>query len=101
MKEFILLLEQLGIQLLETAEPEIIAEEKKVALEFLNERLAYRQEKLKELKVIQHMATVGHGLIKVDVEIGFDDACIVALTAAISIIENHTTEEAATPPATN
>jgi hypothetical protein len=95
MKELILLLEKLGIQLLETAEPELIADAKAEALIFCKQRLAFRTEQLKELKVVQHMATFGHGLLKDDAQIVFVEGCIACLNAAIALIESHTTEQPA------
>lgn len=90
MKELIALLEKLGIALVEEAAPELIADAKAEGLVFLNQRLSFRTEQLKELKVVQHMATFGHGLLKDDAQIVFVEACIACLKAAITLIENHT-----------
>lgn len=91
MQELIDLLEKLGIQLLEDASNGAIDAAKTEGLIFLKQRLSFRTEQLKELKVVQHMATLGHGLLKDDAQIVFVNACIVCLTAAIAVIENHVT----------
>lgn len=93
MKEILNLLEKLGIQLLEDAEPALIKDGVQNGLDFLNQCLAKKQEDLKELKVIQHMSTIGHGLIKVDIEVTICEGCIDALAAAIKVLFDYQTTE--------
>ncbi len=89
MKDVISILEKLGIQILEDAAPNLKKDAITEGINFLNQRLIFRQEQLKELKIIQHMATFGHGLLKVDIKIAFDEGCIDALTAAIKVLFDY------------
>lgn len=89
MKDVIAILEKLGIEIIETAEPKLIADGLASGLEFLSQRLAFREAQLKELKVVQHMATIGRGLLKDDVQILFVEACIDSLAAAIKVLFDY------------
>ncbi len=87
MDEIIALLEKLGISIFEAAEPGLIAEAKKEGIVILNDIIGASEMKLKKLKVLAHLATVGHGKIVDEVKIGAIESEIILLKVAAKMLQ--------------
>ena len=89
MNELILLLEKLGITLLEDAAPELIADAKEQGLAFLSQAKSSLEDKIKTLKVAQHLAKFGHGLLIDDAKLAVEEGVLAGVNAAIKIISEN------------
>ena len=89
MIELLKLLEKIGITIAEDAAPELIAAEKQNLLDFINQALLDLNAKVKTLKIAQHMATFGHGLLVDDAKIAVEEGVIAGLNAAKALLEKE------------